>query len=581
MASQTPDTKAFYGYLFEPDRTPTEILDALLRAIAQHIISDIDDTTESTLTPKKLAAYYRAVGGNYDSLFLNMKDAWLSFVFSTLGCQHTLQPIPGDDFQPPSIPALTVRGFVRWQSVELLLSPSIHVPFLQFVVENWDLKHPDTGAPFPAPLLSESLPSEPDEEMKKWYDDRSEMFREHDTPVQETGEPELEPEPKPEPEPEPEPRRKPKSASSSSASRSSPHRPRHMHVSSDESSDDESIVGRRDPRPRGPGGVNYVYAERPASRRHPEPVFSPVFEDNYAPRRRKSLTDPTSPTRRRSPETIRHPPPLRKLSHPKVNPVIISSDTESPSPKLRSKAGYDSDPALHKLPTRPSVRHVQPGYASPRRGYSPNLRPPVERHEDRRKSFPFEGVKDKLMNTVSSILTGTPDRQRSLSRGGSHGSGSNVHIRGDDYGHRPDRLSPDSDDSDYDSFERGRRRRQREWEKEQDRNRLKASGRGKERYDRDRYRDRDGPRDRGDSLRPREKEPERERERDREHIYDDRPLRPHPRRASPYRRMGSHSDIDRRRVPDNWMDVKPDEDIRHGPPRRRRDGPVAYRAGRD
>lgn len=38
MASQAPDTKAFYGYLFKSDKTPTETLDALLRAIAQYIV---------------------------------------------------------------------------------------------------------------------------------------------------------------------------------------------------------------------------------------------------------------------------------------------------------------------------------------------------------------------------------------------------------------------------------------------------------------------------------------------------------------------------------------------------------------
>lgn len=38
MASQAPGTKAFYGYLFKPDKTPTETLDALLRAVAQHIV---------------------------------------------------------------------------------------------------------------------------------------------------------------------------------------------------------------------------------------------------------------------------------------------------------------------------------------------------------------------------------------------------------------------------------------------------------------------------------------------------------------------------------------------------------------
>jgi hypothetical protein len=37
--SQSPDPKTYYGYLFESDKKPTPVLDALLRAIANHIVS--------------------------------------------------------------------------------------------------------------------------------------------------------------------------------------------------------------------------------------------------------------------------------------------------------------------------------------------------------------------------------------------------------------------------------------------------------------------------------------------------------------------------------------------------------------
>lgn len=33
------DAKDFYGYLYEPNKTPTKVLDALLRAIALYIVS--------------------------------------------------------------------------------------------------------------------------------------------------------------------------------------------------------------------------------------------------------------------------------------------------------------------------------------------------------------------------------------------------------------------------------------------------------------------------------------------------------------------------------------------------------------
>ncbi len=91
------DPHAYYSYMFEPDKGPTQTFDALLRAIGRHIVcapidpfvpsppitpppcvrcganaggrgqvDEIGDKNERALTPKKLAAFYRAVGGNYD-----------------------------------------------------------------------------------------------------------------------------------------------------------------------------------------------------------------------------------------------------------------------------------------------------------------------------------------------------------------------------------------------------------------------------------------------------------------------------------------------------------------------------------
>lgn len=38
MATQPDDPKGFYGYLFNDDKTATKTLDALLRAVALHIV---------------------------------------------------------------------------------------------------------------------------------------------------------------------------------------------------------------------------------------------------------------------------------------------------------------------------------------------------------------------------------------------------------------------------------------------------------------------------------------------------------------------------------------------------------------
>ena len=35
---QNVDPKAYYGYLFEPNKKPTKVLDALLRGIANYIV---------------------------------------------------------------------------------------------------------------------------------------------------------------------------------------------------------------------------------------------------------------------------------------------------------------------------------------------------------------------------------------------------------------------------------------------------------------------------------------------------------------------------------------------------------------
>lgn len=38
MGPQAPDPNAYYGYLFKPDKTPSDVFDALLRAIATYIV---------------------------------------------------------------------------------------------------------------------------------------------------------------------------------------------------------------------------------------------------------------------------------------------------------------------------------------------------------------------------------------------------------------------------------------------------------------------------------------------------------------------------------------------------------------
>src|SRR5262245_54932226 len=76
------------------------------------------------LTPTQIAAFYRAVGGNYDVLFVETPPTSISFIYRSLGAFHSLQPAPDDDgYGNPTIPALNKRGFVTWQTIQLLLGP--------------------------------------------------------------------------------------------------------------------------------------------------------------------------------------------------------------------------------------------------------------------------------------------------------------------------------------------------------------------------------------------------------------------------------------------------------------------------
>ncbi|SZF01096.1 unnamed protein product [Blumeria hordei] len=178
--------KEYYGYLFKDNKQPTKILDALLRGIAIHIIENVGNIQEKWLMPEKMAAFYKIVGGNYDSLFVNVPPSSISWIYTSIGCQHLLLPT-ADDFTPPSIPSLTVAGFVRWQSIEILLGPEEHVPFIQKSLRLFHLRHPDTNELFPVELPTEAFPSVPDTEVEAWHGQCAERLRMRVSPAENEG----------------------------------------------------------------------------------------------------------------------------------------------------------------------------------------------------------------------------------------------------------------------------------------------------------------------------------------------------------------------------------------------------------
>ncbi|KGO48290.1 hypothetical protein PEX1_071190 [Penicillium expansum] len=156
-----------WGTLINSDKSPAPLLEQLCLGIAQ-LMSTFDTNISTDITPERIATFYRKVGGNYDPLFLETKGQALSFIYQSLGCFHSLQP-SANPYEPPSIPSLLPNGFVRWQTIQLLMDPDEHSVYLQNAVNLWDI--PDAnGETFPKTIPRDAFPSEPDPEMLEWHE---------------------------------------------------------------------------------------------------------------------------------------------------------------------------------------------------------------------------------------------------------------------------------------------------------------------------------------------------------------------------------------------------------------------------
>ncbi|MCJ1420156.1 hypothetical protein MMC32_006513 [Xylographa parallela] len=169
MGSCPPAIQDYWGYLIEPDNTPAPRLEELLLGIAHYISKEVAPWQVRCLSPAKLAAFYKLVGGNYDVVFLETSHSGLAYIYRALGCYHTLQPVQ-NPFACPSIPALTPEGFVRWQTIQILLGPKEHVSLLQEALKTLEIKDPIDRQPFPKILPRSAFPAEADPEMTKWHD---------------------------------------------------------------------------------------------------------------------------------------------------------------------------------------------------------------------------------------------------------------------------------------------------------------------------------------------------------------------------------------------------------------------------
>ena len=70
----------------------------------------------------------------------------------------------------PSVPVLSPKGFVRWQTFDLLRAPREHVPLLQTAVKRLRLVNSANGKLFPNFLPQEALPMKPDREILHWHE---------------------------------------------------------------------------------------------------------------------------------------------------------------------------------------------------------------------------------------------------------------------------------------------------------------------------------------------------------------------------------------------------------------------------
>lgn len=266
-----------------------------------------------------------------------MRHSALSLVYQSLGCFHTLQPT-NNAFEPPSIPALLPHGFVRWQTIQLLLCPDEHVRFLQEAVKRFDVINPAGGGTFPKVIPREAFPAAPDPEMVEWHDTVSQRLEQDAAAKLNTA------------------------AVPPPTSRSEAFHHQSSSIDSDNSPESPDYFSRRAQHSvKGRGPRNAPYEERqtnslPGSRRP-----STVAEEPRRPKGRFDERDSYSfdNTRLRPQPSIENPPRQRRSksstrsdrqakrpvtsgrqSRSRLNTVDVSSDTESVMSDEDSDSGW-------------------------------------------------------------------------------------------------------------------------------------------------------------------------------------------------------------------------------------------------
>ena len=520
------------------------------------------------------------------ALFVQVPHQSISYIWQVTGCQHTLQP-GDDDYAAPSIPALTLKGFVRWESIEILLAPEEHVPFLQYAVRNWALRNPDDGTPFPTDIPADCFPPEADPEVDRWHRDCAAKLRAESAAKEE---------PKPPSPASPDPRvkeayshvRAPNFAaaaagaaagvSAAAAAASARLRPEPDYVSRPVGVSYAHVPGRYPPSRPTPGmAPRSPDRDRNRSRDRDRYLRTRPGSSDERAGRRSSVSGYPSPTR--DPPVNLHVPlerrgsgRPRRHSHPRQ--YDSSSETEDGAdyhiPQFKRRSSYQPHspppPSFRRvfIPSGSNVRSPSVGVVPP----SPaSVAPPAvmeigrpsgsgRGEEPKRKSFPLPfDLKEKIAGFIPVIGGSQLQRNGSKTRRDKEVTKYSREHLGSAKGSRS--WSGDAE-SEFDDTEDSRgkshrlrrdRERGRDGIRDRDRDRNGDRLTGRER-DRERQRERDN-RDRRDREKERERgrplDHGRRRDRDvtdddimdRRNGYSQRPELP--------RRTSSHADVDRKR----------------------------------
>lgn len=185
----------FNENLLQSDNTGTRKYKNLMQGLKNIIVSTASEVVGCSLTnlqiaryhptenpdlmPGQLASYYEDLNGDYNQLFLKTPNPSIAFIYKSLGCPYSLQPVQdAQRVEEPEVPALKTEGWILWSTIQMLLGPDEHASFLTEAVRRWDVIDPETGKIFPKTLPRGCLPATPDQRMSDWYEGVSKRLTE-------------------------------------------------------------------------------------------------------------------------------------------------------------------------------------------------------------------------------------------------------------------------------------------------------------------------------------------------------------------------------------------------------------------